>query len=144
MTHELALWLMRIAGGIELSIAAGSIVIPRILNWNKELAALPPLMRRLFWVYAGYIFTFNLLFGALCLFGAPWLLLPHPAAACLLALMAVYWTARVLIQFFLFRKAIRPTGFWYDVADWSLTTAFVLLSSWFCWSAAESFTRYLA
>lgn len=137
MSETTMLNLMRMAGGLQLAIAAGSVAIPRVLDWNGELRPLSPLLRRLFWVYAGYIFAFNLMFGLLCAFGAAWLLRPDPLAACFLVWMGLYWGARVLIQFFLFEKAIRLQGFWYDAADWSLSTAFVALAGWFIWNAAR-------
>jgi hypothetical protein len=131
MSESTLIILMQIAGGLQLSIAAGSTAIPKVLGWSSELQAVSPLTRRLFWVYAGYIFCFNLMFGLLCTFGAEWLIAPHPLAVCLLIAMSIYWGARVLIQVFLFDKSIRPQGFWYDVAEWSLLSAFVFLAGWF-------------
>src|SRR5262245_28399545 len=55
--------LIRLAGLGQVVLVAGSLAVPRVLGWRRELAGLRPLTRQVFWTYAGYILTTNLVFG---------------------------------------------------------------------------------
>lgn len=118
-----------IAAGLgQLGLALASLFLPRILRWRETLAALPPLTRRIFWVYAGYILATNVCLGSLSAL-APHLLLARTALARLVAAYAgAYWGARLLIQFVWFRGAA-PKGAFYLVVDWAVTALFALCAA---------------
>ena len=72
--------LVIMAGLGQLALAAGSLAIPRILNWRSETVKLSPLTRSVFWTYAGYIWGTNVCFGLLSTFAPSWLLDGSPLA----------------------------------------------------------------
>ncbi len=87
------------AGAAQLIWVVASLAIPRLLNWKSDLAKLRPLTRQVFWTYAAYIWGTNLSFG-LVLTMAPQFLLDRSLLAGLVCgFIAVYWAARVVIQF---------------------------------------------
>jgi hypothetical protein len=101
-----------VAAGVgQIALAAASPAIPRLLNWNAGLAPLQPLLRQMFWVYAGYILITNLCFGLVSAFAPEWLLDGSRLANAVVGFIAVYWLARIVIQFTYFdRKAMVPPG----------------------------------
>lgn len=118
-----------VAAGVgQLALVAGSLVIPRLLNWKTELRNLSTLMRRLFWVYAGYILATNLCFGLLSTFAPGWLTDETPLAAAVTGFIAVYWGARLIVQFACFRH-FAPRGTIYRVGEEGLVTLFVSLTA---------------
>ena len=50
--------LLMLAGVGQLVLAAGSLAIPRVLRWSDDLSRVRPLIRQIFWTYAGYILGF--------------------------------------------------------------------------------------
>jgi len=44
-----------VVGCGQLLLVLASLWLPRVLGWRRQLAALEPLTRRVFWVYAGHI-----------------------------------------------------------------------------------------
>jgi hypothetical protein len=94
--------LVVLAGGCQLVLVAASPAIPWVLGWREETAKLSPLLRQVFWTYAGYIFATNLAFGLVSALAPSWLLDRSPLAAALTAFMTLYWGARLLLQLFCF------------------------------------------
>ena len=107
----------------QIALAVASLFLPRILGWRSQTARLEPLTERVFWVYAAYILGTNLCLGGLSAL-APDLLLDRSVLARFVAgYAAVYWGARLVIQFVWFR-AVCPKGRWYALADAAVTAAF--------------------
>lgn len=98
------------AGVAQLVLAAGSLAIPRVLEWRTDVARLRPLTRQVFWTYAGYIWTTNVAFGLLSVAGPHWLLDGTPLAAAVTGFIALYWSARMVIQFAWFDRRDMPPG----------------------------------
>ena len=116
--------LLWITGLGQIALALVSLVLPRLLRWREQTVLLQPLTRRIFWVYAAYIFGTNLCLGSLTAF-APHLLLDRSALARVVAgYGCVYWGARLLIQFAWFRGAA-PKGVGYALADAAVTLGFL-------------------
>ena len=109
-------------------MAASPILIPRVLGWREELALLRPLTRQIFWTYAGYILCFNLAFGLVSAFTPDLLIDRSPLATAVSAFIAVYWIARVLIQFFYYDRGAAPGGLVFVVGEWLLVALFGYLS----------------
>lgn len=109
----------------HIGLSAASILIPRLLNWKKELAPLQPLMRQMFWTYAGYILVINFCFGVVSIWGADELLDHSFLARCLTLFISLYWLARVLIQFFYFDTSQAPKGWFYTAGEVGLVVLFV-------------------
>jgi hypothetical protein len=112
------------AGIGQMALVAGSLAIPRILNWRRDLAPLPMLTRRMFWIYTGYIWTINLCFGLLSALAPHWLTAEQPLVAAVNGFMAAYWGARLVLQFACIRGAQKPEGFRYQLAEAALVMLF--------------------
>lgn len=100
--------LLVLAGAGQIALAIASLAIPRVLRWSEDLAKLRPLTRQVFWTYAGYILGTNLAFGLVSAFASDWLLAPTPLATAVCAFIAVYWAARVAVQFLYFDRTGAP------------------------------------
>ena len=127
-TTSWLLTLIRAAGIGLLLLSAGSVVIPRLLDWTKHIESLPPLLSRLFWVYAGYVLVTNACMGLVSVMAPQWLAEDSPLAIAVNAYIALYWGARLLIQIFCFKRDIKPTGAGFRLAETALTALFCFLT----------------
>lgn len=121
-------WMLVLAGIGQLVLIVGSLAIPKVLNWQEELAPLSTLTRQMFWVYSGYIWGTNLSFGLVSAFAPGWLLDGSPLAGAVCGFITVYWGARVVIQFAYFDLSSLPPGIWHRLAKWCLDLLFVALT----------------
>jgi hypothetical protein len=120
---------MIVAAGIgQLGLVAASLAIPRALRWPEELARLRPLTRQVFWVYAAYIWCTNLSFGLISAFAPRWLLDRTPLAGAVSAFIAVYWGARLVIQFAYFDRTDAPKGPLFAAGETALVGLFLSLT----------------
>src|SRR5258708_35130435 len=127
--------LIVIAGVGQLCVALGSLAIPTILDWRRELQRLEPLTRQVFWTYAGYILATNLFFAAVSMLAAGSLLDHSPLAVALTTFMALYWAGRLAIQFLFFhRSGARPTML-FRIAETLLVCAFVVFAGVYTFGA---------
>jgi hypothetical protein len=117
-----------LAGLGQIALIVASLAIPRVLEWPRELAGLKPLLRQMFWVYSAYIWGTNLSFGLLSTFAPGLLLDGSPLAGCVAAFIAVYWGARVVIQFAYFDRSGAPQGRIFVLAEVALVALFVALT----------------
>jgi hypothetical protein len=124
------------AGLAQITLAMGSLAIPPVLNWRTELAKVQPLIKQMFWTYAGYIFVINLSFGLLSLFYFKQLTNGTTLAMLVTGFIALYWVSRILVQFLYFNRANFPAGRWNVLAEIILVTLFIGLS------VVYSFTFY--
>jgi hypothetical protein len=120
--------LVILAGIGQLLLAAGSTFIPRALRWREATAALPTLVRQLFWTYAAYILVINASFGLVSTFAPDWLLDGSPLAAAVTGFMAAYWGGRLAVQFLYFDRAGMPRGRLFTLAEIVLVTLFACLT----------------
>jgi len=128
--------LIFLAGIGQICLAAGSVVIPKLLNWGKEMAKVQPLIKQIFYTYACYILVFNFSFGLLSVFVHADLTDGSRLATLVSGFIAVYWISRVGIQFFYFDRANFPTSGWHKLGEGVLVTLF------FFFSAVYSYTFY--
>ena len=56
------------AGLSQIALVIGSLAVPKVLNWQTELAKVQVLIRQMFWTYAAYIVVINLCFGLISIF----------------------------------------------------------------------------
>jgi hypothetical protein len=92
--------LIIIAGAGHIALCFGSLLIPKVLQWNRHLSNLQPLLRQMFWTYAAYILVINFCFGVVSLLGADELLNGSFLASGITIFISIYWFTRVGIQFF--------------------------------------------
>lgn len=135
MTHTLsyrifdyALWL---AGFGHFVILIASFQVPGRLEWNRDLAQLKPFNRKLLWVQGGFTVLTIIAFGVL-IFGLHSEFLSGDRAAMGLAVfIAVYWTARVLVDAFYFSHSDWPRGRVFVIGHILLTSVFISLAAIF-------------
>ena len=118
---------VRLAGAGQLALAAASTAIPFALGWRTETAALRPLIRQLFWIYAGYILGFHVAFGLVSLFAPGWLLDGSGLATAVSGFIATYWSVRLVLQFTYLDRSDAPQGPWFSAAEAALVSLFVSL-----------------
>jgi hypothetical protein len=128
MHTELLSTLLILCGIGHLALCAASLIIPKVLNWKKELEHLQPLLRQMFWTYAGYILVINFCFGIISIVGPDELLDHSFLAKCVTLFIGIYWLARVFIQFLYFDKTHAPKGLIFTLGEIGLVSLFVLFT----------------
>lgn len=121
------------AGLGQIVLALGSTAIPRVLRWSEKFAGLEPLERRLFWVYAAYIFGTNLAFGLLSATMPAALVDGASLAAAVTGFITLYWVSRIVIQFACFR-GLGPKGAFFVAAEVGLVLLFTFLAAVYGWA----------
>jgi hypothetical protein len=119
--------LLLVGGLLHFVILIASALTPRVLDWRANLAALHPFLRRLFWVYGSFIVLVIVSFGALTLFHADELVSGAPLARSICAVIAIFWLARLAVQFFVFDARPFLTTTFLRVGYHGLTLLFVAL-----------------
>lgn len=104
-TNTLVL-LLRFAGTLHLGLLCAGLLMPRAVNLRTHLAALPPFIRRLFWVYYVFIGFSLISFGLITVTFAPALASGDGLARAICAFLAVFWTIRLVAAAFIFD--VRP------------------------------------
>ena len=94
--------LLILGGLLHFVILIASALTPRLLDWRTNLAVLHPFLRRLFWVYGVFIVLVIISFGTLTLTRADELASTTPLARSVCAMIALFWLARLAVQFFVF------------------------------------------
>ena len=122
------LLLLQLAGLAHFGILIASAMVPRVLNWHGALATLPRMLRQLFWVYGVFIVMVIIGFGTLTLAFAPTLASGSPLARGFCAFVAIFWTARLAVQFFVFDLRPYLTKAWLRWGSHALTLVFVYVS----------------
>jgi hypothetical protein len=120
--------LIYMAGLGQIALAAGSVVIPKLLNWSTEMNKVQPLIKQIFYTYACYILVFNFSFGLLSVFVNLDLTNGSRLATLVCGFIAVYWISRVCIQFFYFDRANFPSSAWHKLGESVLVTLFIFFS----------------
>jgi len=124
------------AGLGQIALVLASPAIPRVLHWREEMAKVGPLTRQIFWTYAGYIWITNLCFGLLSALAPDLLLDRSPLAGAVSSFMAVYWGARLVIQFAVLDRSNAPAVWVCRLAEAGLVSLFVFLTLVYCSAAA--------
>lgn len=101
---SLALWL---SGVGHFCVLIASFQVPSRLHWKEDLKQLTPFNRKLMWVYGGFTVFTIVSFGILTLALRSELLRGDRGALGLALFIGVYWTLRIVVEFF-----------YYDLADW--------------------------
>jgi hypothetical protein len=91
-----------IGGLFHFVVLIASALTPRVLDWRTNLAALPSFLRRLFWVYGCFIALIIVSFGVLTLLHADELASGTALSRSVCAMIAIFWLARLAVQFFVF------------------------------------------
>jgi predicted DCC family thiol-disulfide oxidoreductase YuxK len=127
--------LLQLAGILHFVILIASALTPRVLDWRTNLSPLNPFLRRLFWVYGGFIVLTILSFGTITLVHAETLASATPLARAVCAMIAIFWGARLAVQFFVFDAEPFLTTSLLRVGYHGLSLIFATLVAIYGWAA---------
>src|SRR5690348_10462076 len=106
-----------IGGVLHFGLLLASASVPRVLGWRRELGKLDPLAQQVVWVHGAFIVLIIIGFGAVSV-GLPNELAGGSVLArALCAFIALFWAARLVVQFFVFdakpylRSALLKLGY---------------------------------
>jgi hypothetical protein len=94
--------LILIGGVLHFGILLASACVPQVLDWRRELAKLDPLSRQLVWVHGAFIVLVIVGFGVLSVALPEQLASGSLLARGVCGLVALFWIARLGVQFFVF------------------------------------------
>jgi hypothetical protein len=120
------LWLV---GAAHFVILCASFQLPYRLRWKDDLRQLMPFNRKLLWVQSGFTVLTIIAFGTLTLLLHAEMLRGDRAALGLVAFIGLYWTARILVDFFYFSHADWPKGTVFVIGHALLTLLFFALAA---------------
>ena len=101
MTINLTL-LLQIAGVLHLGLMGAGLLMPQVVSMRVHLAALPPFIRQLFWVYYSFIALCLVSFSLITIAFADTLAAGGDLARAVCAFFAVFWTLRLIAATFVF------------------------------------------
>ena len=130
--------LIFVGGVLHFGILIASALVPQVLDWKSTLNQLSPLFRQLVWVHGIFIVLVIIGFGVLSLCFANEIAAGTPLARGISALIAIFWGARLVVQFFVFDASAYLTNRFLKVGYHSLTVAFVYLTITYAWVACLS------
>ncbi len=127
--------LIFVSGLLHFGTLIASVAVPQVLDWKGELRKLDRLSRQLIWVHGLFIVLTIVGFGALTLSLSTELAAGTPLARGVCLFIAIFWTARLLIQFFVFdaRPFLKTT--FLKVGYHGLTLVFIYQSVVLFWAA---------
>ena len=124
-------------GGIcQLGVLSASALIPFVLDWKHSLAPLRKLNRQLIWTYGAYVASMILSFGILSVSVPDLLSDGSTLARIVCGFIALFWGARLLLQFFVFDSHEYLTKWWLTAGHHGLTIVFIYLATVYAWVAA--------
>jgi hypothetical protein len=92
--------LLQIAGGLHLGLMGAGLLMPRVVNLRAHLAALPPFIGHLFWVYYSFIGLCLVGFGFITFAFAATLASGNDLARAVCVFLAAFWTLRLIAAAF--------------------------------------------
>jgi hypothetical protein len=98
------------------------------LDWRKNLAVLHPFLRKLFWVYGVFVVMVIIAFAVLTFRHADAMAAREPVARSLCLFIAIFWGARLLVQFAIFDARPFLTNWFYKTGFHALTIIFAFLT----------------
>lgn len=127
--------LVRVGGALQLLILVASALVPKVLNWNRELGLLSPFLRRLFWVYGVFIVVTYLAVAVISLTCAEEIATGSLLARAFCGFVAVFWGLRLGVQFFVFDARPYLTHWILKAGYHGLTLLFIALTGIYGWLA---------
>src|SRR5687768_11648146 len=131
--------LLKVAALLHTSLICAGAAMPKAVQLRTHLRVLPPLIRRLYWVYYGFIGLIIVSFGLLTWFYADRMASGAPVARALSLLMAVFWLARLLVAGFVFDLRPYLISRRHHVGYHALNLVFAYLTAVYLWAALKGF-----
>jgi hypothetical protein len=97
---------LQIVGALLLALSLSHVFFNRYFRWDRELAAVSLLTRRIFFVHTFFIALGVGMGGLGSLWYADALLRPSPLSRAVLLALVVFWLCRLLAQFFVYEAEI--------------------------------------
>lgn len=119
--------LLQIAAVLHVGLVCAGASMPRAVGLHGHLAALPPFIRRLFFVYFTFIGFVLIGFGALTFCFAGAMAAGEPLARALCALMLAFWSLRLVAAAFIFDVRPYLTNWFYRAGYQATNTVFAYL-----------------
>lgn len=133
-TPQLTL-LLQFAGLTHLGLICAGALMPRAVKLRTHLAALPPFIRRLFWVYYAFIGLCLVSFGLITVVFAGTLAAGGDLARALCAFFAAFWTVRLLAAAFVFDVRPYLTNTLWRLGYFATNIVFAFLPVIYAWAA---------
>ncbi|HTL27926.1 MAG TPA: hypothetical protein VL282_01845 [Tepidisphaeraceae bacterium] len=127
--------LIQLAGIAQLGILIASALVPQVLNWRGELRKLSPMTRHLVWTHGVFIVLTIIAFAMLSLINATNLATGDLLARSVCAFIAIFWGARLVLQFALFDAKPYLTRTILKIGYHGLTVVFAFLAATFGYAA---------
>lgn len=110
------LWLLWLAGLVQIAIASANLFIPKKLNYQENLSRVSPIIRQIFVVHSVYILGVVLLFAAVTFVFASELASGRGLGRFLAAAIALFWLCRAPVQLLYYDASLRRANRAGDVA----------------------------
>jgi hypothetical protein len=127
--------LIFLGGVCHFGILMASALVPRVLDWRTELQRLSPLSRHLVWTHGVFIVLVIIGFGTMSVLHARELAGGAALARTACGFIAVFWLARLFIQFFVFDARAYLKGPLLKLGYHGLTVVFSYLGLVYAWAA---------
>lgn len=106
VARDLLLLNLRVSGMLMAGLALLNVFVPKRFGWRDELSRVSLVNRQIFEVHAVFLILTLTLFAALLLTSAEALLEPTRLARGLLLGLTLFWSLRMLMQWFYYSPAI--------------------------------------
>lgn len=97
---------LRIVGALMALLVVMHLFVPSRLRWREELARLSTINRQIFHVHTMFIVLLLALFAGLFVVYAEALLEPAPLSRAVLGGLTIFWTLRLLTQWFVYSPEV--------------------------------------
>jgi len=91
-----------IGGLLHFGILLASALVPKVLDWRRDLAKVDPLTRQLVWVHGAFVVLVIVGFGLVSVALPADLAGGSSLARAVCGFIGLFWLARLAIQFFVF------------------------------------------
>jgi hypothetical protein len=135
MTANTLTMLLVLGGVCHFGILLASALVPRVLDWNRELARISPLSRHVVWTHGVFIVLTIIAFGVITVVNAPALAAGTALARWFCGFVAVFWLSRLVVQLFLFDAGPYLTSRLLKLGYHGLTVVFAYLGTVYGWAA---------
>jgi FtsH-binding integral membrane protein len=128
---------LEIAGLLHLGLICAGAMMPGVVGMRSHLAALPPFIRQLFWVYYSFIGLCLVSFGTISVELAPALAAGGSLARVFCIFLAAFWTLRLIAATFVFDMGPYLTNNYRRLGYHAINLVFVYLPIVYAWAAWE-------
>jgi len=132
--------LLQMAGLLQFGLLLAGAAMPRAVGLKKHLESLPQFVRRLFWVYYGFIGFILASFGALTLMHASAMAQGDAFARTFCGFVAIFWLIRLTVAAFVFDVTPYLTSAVLRLGYWGMNIVFLYLPLVYGWAALRPAT----